>query len=104
MQKGNSSMRIDNVLWTLTLVVLVSGCNDRPCCQNVLAPVAATNRDVAPKTSAPVHAVFDESIHTRDIPYLDEMVAPGPHRDVYQKSCSVCHTTRYISMQPMFPE
>jgi cytochrome c5 len=60
----------------------------------------ATNREAMP----PVHAVFDEGMHTIDIPYRNAVVAPGPHRDIYEKNCSVCHTTRYVSMQPQLPE
>lgn len=35
----------------------------------------------------------------------DEPVAipPGPHLETYEKNCLVCHSARYVTMQPKFP-
>ncbi|HLX60436.1 MAG TPA: cytochrome c [Planctomycetota bacterium] len=87
------------------LLPFVAGCNERSrCCQAEAAPAVAASGNEAPSASAHARVEFDESTHTLELPQYDLSAAPGPHREVYQKQCSVCHTTRYVSMQPAFPE
>lgn len=30
-------------------------------------------------------------------------VPPGPHVETYQQNCLICHSARYVTMQPKFP-
>ena len=31
-------------------------------------------------------------------------IPSGPHVDAYQKNCLICHSARYVAMQPRFPQ
>jgi len=44
------------------------------------------------------------SVHTMNL-VSDEPVFPDqPGRDIFLSNCITCHSTRYIAMQPNFPE
>jgi len=53
-----------------------------------------------PKTkqeaSAPVQSIV--------LPQYAPNVPAGPHVDTYRKDCLVCHSARYVAMQPRFPQ
>jgi cytochrome c5 len=36
------------------------------------------------------------------LPQYAQQIPNGPNVDVYRKDCLVCHTSRYVSMQPRF--
>jgi sulfite dehydrogenase (cytochrome) subunit B len=43
-----------------------------------------------------------ESIHTIVMPHDEPVFPPGPGRDELVTACVVCHSPRYITMQPRF--
>jgi cytochrome c5 len=43
-------------------------------------------------------------VHSIVLPQYSAEIAPGPNVQVYEKDCLICHTARYISMQPHFPK
>jgi hypothetical protein len=43
-------------------------------------------------------------LHHIILPHDEPQFPPGPGRDTFVRSCLVCHSLRYISMQPDFPE
>ena len=43
-----------------------------------------------------------ESIHTIVMPHYEPVFPPGPGRDEFVTACVVCHSPRYITMQPRF--
>jgi mono/diheme cytochrome c family protein len=44
----------------------------------------------------------DNPFHTIVMPHDEPILPPGPGRDVFVTACVVCHSPRYITMQPPF--
>jgi mono/diheme cytochrome c family protein len=44
----------------------------------------------------------DSPVHTIVMPHDEPVFPPGPGRDEFVTTCVVCHTPRYITMQPRF--
>jgi hypothetical protein len=40
--------------------------------------------------------------HTITLPAMQPDLPPGPNRDTVAGTCAICHSTRYITMQPAF--
>ena len=38
------------------------------------------------------------------LPQYPAEIAPGPNVNTYRRDCLLCHTSRYVSMQPRFPK
>jgi len=36
------------------------------------------------------------------LPHVDTEIPPGPQVEVYEKNCLICHSARYVLMQPRF--
>src|SRR6201984_503278 len=45
----------------------------------------------------------DSPVHTIVMPHDEPAFPPGPGRDEFVTACVVCHSPRYITMQPRFP-
>jgi mono/diheme cytochrome c family protein len=45
----------------------------------------------------------DNPVHTIVMPHDEPVFPPGPGRDEFVTACVVCHSPRYITMQPRFP-
>jgi sulfite dehydrogenase (cytochrome) subunit B len=60
---------------------------------------AQQSSTVSPKMSAKPAA---EAVHSIVLPQFAPEIANGPNKEVYQKNCLICHTARYVSMQPRF--
>ena len=43
-----------------------------------------------------------ESVHTIVMPHDEPLFPPGPGREEFITACVVCHSPRYITMQPRF--
>jgi cytochrome c5 len=56
----------------------------------------------SPKTS-PKQAGND-AVHTIVLPQYSPEIPAGPHVNTYRKDCLVCHSARYVAMQPRFPQ
>jgi cytochrome c5 len=41
-------------------------------------------------------------VHTITLPAMQPELPPGPNRDMVAGTCAICHSTRYITMQPAF--
>lgn len=81
----------------LGLAAFVGGCESSP----HVAPesdraVAYAHRQSIPegKPGSPVHSIA--------MPHDEPVFPPGPGRDVFVTACVVCHSPRYITMQPPF--
>lgn len=61
-----------------------------------LLAAAFVARSIA--ADAPVTATT--GIHTIDLPRLDPKLPPGPGSQTVATSCIICHSSRYITMQP----
>src|SRR5437588_12790249 len=44
----------------------------------------------------------DNPVHTIAMPHDEPVFPPGPGRDEFVTACVVCHSPRYITMQPRF--
>lgn len=44
----------------------------------------------------------DSTVHTILMPHDEPVFPPGPGRDEFVTGCVVCHSPRYITMQPQF--
>src|SRR5271169_762045 len=68
------------------LMVLVSA--------NAQQPSAGSPKPSAKAAANPVHSIV--------LPQYPPEIAAGPNVDVYRKDCLICHSARYVSMQPRF--
>jgi mono/diheme cytochrome c family protein len=71
-----------------------------------LAPeeVAQANSAAAPAESAPVTpAAQTGDVRSIQIPYNPPKLPGGPGQPMALSACVLCHTPRYITMQPPFP-
>jgi len=57
-----------------------------------------------PQAGASKKASKDASnqVHHIAMPQYPGAIMQGPNLEVYQKDCLICHTGRYVSMQPRF--
>jgi len=46
----------------------------------------------------------DSPVHTIVMPHDEPAFPPGPGRDEFVTACVVCHSPRYITMQPRFSQ
>jgi hypothetical protein len=44
-----------------------------------------------------------EAVHSIQLPSIQVQLKPGPGLDKVSTLCNVCHTLKYITMQPPFP-
>jgi hypothetical protein len=56
-----------------------------------------------PPKASPKQAGND-SVHTIVLPQYTPEIPGGPHLDTYRKECLICHSARYVAMQPRFPQ
>lgn len=60
------------------------------------APVGTMSTSLQPRTAG---AVYQRIVLPHDEPELP----PGPGRTEFATNCVICHSPRYVSMQPSFP-
>jgi len=77
----------------------------------VLAAGCGRSSNISRKTdqgipSARMESMFDSkadsSVHSIVMPHDEPVFPPGPGRDEFVTACVVCHSPRYITMQPRF--
>jgi mono/diheme cytochrome c family protein len=56
------------------------------------------------KTELMVDSKADSPVHTIVMPHDEPVFPPGPGRDEFVSACVVCHSPRYITMQPRFSQ
>ena len=85
------------VLISLGLVALLAGCG------------RASNVSKEPEhgmTTGKMESMPDsnqlELVHTIVMPHDEPLFPPGPGREEFVTACVVCHSPRYITMQPQF--
>jgi mono/diheme cytochrome c family protein len=55
-----------------------------------------------PKMELMLDANADRQVHTIVMPHDEPVFPPGSGRDEFVTACVVCHSPRYITMQPRF--
>jgi sulfite dehydrogenase (cytochrome) subunit B len=79
------------------LAVLAAGCGHAP---NVSQQ--AKHGVVDAKMESMVDSNADSPVHTIVMLHDEPVFPPGPGRDEFVTACVVCHSPRYITMQPQF--
>ena len=54
------------------------------------------------KMGSMLYSNVDSPVHTIVMPHDEPAFPPGPGRDEFVTACVVCHSPRYITMQPRF--
>jgi hypothetical protein len=86
-----------SVILSLGLAASVVGCG---------RPANASKEPEHRVANGKMESMFDSEpdnpVHTIVMPHDEALFPPGPGRDEFVTACVVCHSTRYITMQPRF--
>jgi mono/diheme cytochrome c family protein len=88
---------INSVVLSLGLAALVTGCG-RPSNISKGPERGSANG----KMESALDSQPDNPVHTIVLPHYEPVFPPGPGRDEFVTACVVCHSPRYITMQPRF--
>jgi mono/diheme cytochrome c family protein len=89
-------LRKKSTVLALGLAALIAGCGHP---SNVSKePHDITNT----RMESMLDAKPDNPVHTIVMPHDEPAFPPGPGRDEFVSACVVCHSPRYITMQPRF--
>ena len=91
--------KIKSVVLSLGLAALVAGCG-HPSNISKEADHGIAN----PKMESMLDSKGDSPVHTIVMPHDEPVFPPGPGRDEFVTACVVCHSPRYITMQPRFSQ
>ena len=87
------------IVLSLGLAVLAAGCGHP---QNISQE--ETGRGVTNiKMESMLVSNGDSPVHTIVMPHDEPLFPPGRGREEFVTACVVCHSPRYITMQPQFP-
>ncbi len=68
----------------------------------VMVSVAAHAQQPATGASKPAAKAGSSQVHSIVLPQYPPEIPQGPNLQVYENNCLLCHTARYVSMQPHF--
>ena len=89
-----------SVVLSLGLAALVAGCGHP---SNISKE---TDHGIAKVKMEKMESMLDSKpdspVHTIVMPHDEPVFPPGPGRDEFVTACVVCHSPRYITMQPRF--
>jgi sulfite dehydrogenase (cytochrome) subunit B len=83
-------MRIQRVL--IVLAVAIAGFG--PCTLPAQQVAHGNSQPDAPATNNPVQKI--------SLPQYPPELPPGPGSDAFRNNCLICHSARYVTMQPRF--
>jgi mono/diheme cytochrome c family protein len=89
--------RINSVVLLLGLAALAAGCGHSSNINKEPERGKANEKMDSMLDSKP-----DNPVHTIVLPHYEPVFPPGPGRDEFVTACVVCHSPRYITMQPRF--
>jgi mono/diheme cytochrome c family protein len=89
--------RIKNVFLSVGLAALAAGCGGPSSISKEPEHGSANGKMESMLDSKP-----DNPVHTVVMPHDEPVFPPGPGRDEFVTACVVCHSPRYITMQPRF--
>jgi mono/diheme cytochrome c family protein len=85
-----------SAILALALAALLTSCRHS-------SSVKAQDQGVADETMQEMlHSGSDSPVHTIVVPHDEPVFPPGAGRDEFVTACVVCHSPRYITMQPRF--
>src|SRR5258706_992727 len=89
--------RIKNLVLSLGLAALAASCS-RP--SNISKK--PERGSASGKMESMLDSKPDNPVHTIVLPHYEPVFPPGPGRDAFVTACVVCHSPRYITIQPRF--
>ena len=89
--------RIKNVFLSLGLAAFAAGCSRPSKISKEPEHGSANGKMESTADSKP-----DNPVDTIVMPHYEPVFPPGPGRDEFVAACVVCHSPRYITMQPRF--
>jgi len=89
--------KIKSVVLLLGLAALLAGCGHS---SNINKESERGNANE--KMESTMDSKPDNLVHTIVLPHYEPVFPPGPGRDEFVTACVVCHSPRYITMQPRF--
>jgi mono/diheme cytochrome c family protein len=90
--------RIRNVFLSLALAALAAGCGDASSTPKEPEHDGADGKMQSMPDSKP-----NDPVHTIVMPHDEPVFPPGTGREEFISACVVCHSPRYVTMQPQFP-
>jgi mono/diheme cytochrome c family protein len=90
--------KIRNVFLSLALAALAGGCG-----VGSSTPQESEHGGGDGKTQSMPDARPNDPVHTIVMPHYEPEFPPGAGREEFVTACIVCHSPRYITMQPQFP-
>ena len=88
--------RTISVLFLLVLAVFAACGHPSDASKHPDNDIASTSMELMP------HTKVDSLVHTISLPHDEPAFPPGPGREEFVTACIVCHSPRYITMQPRF--
>ena len=86
------------MVFALGLTALVAGCGHS---SHITKETDHGTADL--RMESMIDSKTDNPVHTIVMPHDEPEFPPGPGRDEFVTACVVCHSPRYITMQPRFP-
>jgi mono/diheme cytochrome c family protein len=86
------------MVFALGLAALVAGCGHS---SHITKEADHGTADL--RMESMIDSKTDNPVHTIVMPHDEPEFPPGPGRDEFVTACVVCHSPRYITMQPRFP-
>jgi len=68
----------------------------------VAALTAVLSVALAAQQASPNSAAASNDVHSISLPQYSPDLPPGPGRDAFRNNCLICHSARYVTMQPHF--
>src|SRR5271169_154605 len=69
---------------------------------SVMVPVAKPSQQSSTTTSQQTATCGSSQVHCIVLPGYPLEIPKGPNLETYRKNCLICHSSRYVSMQPRF--
>jgi cytochrome c5 len=66
--------------------------------------VAVHSQQPSAGASKPNAKAGSSQVQSIALPRYATVIQEGPNVEIYNKDCLLCHTARYVSMQPRFPK
>jgi hypothetical protein len=89
--------RIKSVVLLVGIAALMAGCG-----RSSNISKEPEHRIANGKMDSMLDSKPDSPVHTIVMPHDEPLFPPGPGHDEFVTACVVCHSTRYITMQPRF--
>jgi sulfite dehydrogenase (cytochrome) subunit B len=82
--------------WKIAFVLVIGA--------TMTASVAVHSQQSSAGASKPAAKAGSSQVHSITLPQNLPEIQQGPNVEIYSKNCLLCHTARYVSMQPRFPK